>query len=180
MEETAGNFRHTKERIRTPKPPAPGEVPEAKLPKCPKSADLLARADVYDSGRAQHPVKGEKLNYNAFLRTKLVGVLAPVLLKCGSPWKKTYDEYKHRKASEGWGKSDGHRHQAAMRFMIKMLLLDIWKKWRASEGLPVRPSYHEEKLGHVHGGGAATGGPAAPMALDDDPEIDAELRQIAG
>jgi hypothetical protein len=34
--------------------------------------------------------------------------------------------------------------------MVKMMLLEIWTAWREFEGLPVRPSYHEEKLGHVH------------------------------
>lgn len=105
----------------------------------------------YASGKAMRPTKGEKLPYNAFLKMKLVGVLGPVMLKVGSPWRSFYDDYKHRKQSAGWGKSDGHRHNAAIRYMVKMLLLDIWKEWRAHEGLPVRPSYQEEKLGHVHG-----------------------------
>lgn len=155
LNKDATHYDHTLERIRTPMPPKPGEEPKAVLPKCSKAKVSLGETDVYDSGKAQRPEKGVKLPYNSFLRTKLVGVLAPVLLKVGSPWKKTYDDYKHRKASEGWGRSDGHRHQAAMRYMIKMLLLDIWKGWREAEGLVVRPSYHEEKLGHKHNGGTS-------------------------
>lgn len=112
--------------------------------------DVLSAADVFDSGHAQKPTKGEKLPYNAWLRTKLVGVLGPNLIKCGSPWRKFYDDYKHRKTSAGWGKSDGHRHNAAVRYMIKMLLQDIWREWRALEGLEVRPSYQEEYLGKKH------------------------------
>lgn len=148
--EDGASYRHTAERVRTPAPPKPGEEPKAALPKCKHAKDLIDDDAIYASGKSQRPEKGVKLPYNSFLRTKLVGVLAPVLLKVGSPWKKCYDEYKHRKASEGWGRSDAHRHQAAMRFMVKILLLDIWKEWRKSEGLEVRPSYQEEKLGHVH------------------------------
>lgn len=116
---------------------------------------------VYASGKAQKPTRGQKLPYNAFLRAKLCGVLGAVLLKLNpsqpltgtvSPWRKCYDDYKHRKLSDGWGVNDAHRHAAAIRYMIKMLLADIWTKWRAYEKLAVRPSYQEEKLGHTHSG----------------------------
>ncbi len=169
-----GAFLHIKERARTVAPPKPGEAPVAKLPKCPKAAAVLGLADVYESAQAQRPTKGEKLAYNSFLRTKLVGVLAPVMLKVGSPWKKHYSDYKTRKATAGWGKSDGHRHQASMRYMIKMLLLDIWTEWRTCEGLPVRPSYHEEKQhGHAARAGFATASVLEEEALS--PEVEAEL-----
>lgn len=120
------------------------EEKEAKRIKC------AAVVNPYDSGKAMRPVKGEQLPYNAFLKMKLVGVLGPCLLKANSPWRKFYDDYKHRKASAGWGVSDGHRHNAAIRYMVKMLLLEIWKEWRAFEGLEVRPPYAEQYLGHVH------------------------------
>jgi hypothetical protein len=139
-----GSFLHQRT---TPRQPKLGDKPEPALPKCPKSGQTLTTDDVYDSGQAQRPAKGEKLPYNAWLRMKLVGVLGPVMLQCGSPFRSFYDSYKTRKASAGWGRSDGHRHQAAIRYMIKMLLLDIWRDWRAFEGLPVRPSYHEEFQG---------------------------------
>ena len=35
--------------------------------------------------------------------------------------------------------------------MMKMFLLDLWKVWRALEGLPVTESYAEAKLGIRHG-----------------------------
>ena len=44
----------------------------------------------------------------------------------------------------------GHRNSAAIRYMIKMMLVDVYKKWRELEGLLVRPSFQEEKLGHIH------------------------------
>jgi len=49
-----------------------------------------------------------------------------------------------------WGYGDQHRHRAALRYMVKMFLLDFWKNWREAENLPVVPPYHEEKLGLVH------------------------------
>lgn len=64
-----------------------------------------------------------------------------------TPWRKMIDDYKHRKETQGWGCSPGHRQKAAVRYAVKMLLLEVWKAWREFEGLPVRPSYHEEKQG---------------------------------
>jgi hypothetical protein len=124
----------------------------AKTSKCPLKSAALGEGSTYASGRAQRPTRGEKLPYNAWLRTKLVGVLGPCLIKSNSPWRKFYDDYKHRKASAGWGRSDAHRHQAAIRYMVKMLLVEVHREWRTSLGLPVRAPYHEEYLGHVYGG----------------------------
>jgi hypothetical protein len=60
-----------------------------------------------------------------------------------------------------WGQSDGHRHRDAIRKMVKMFLLELWKQWRAAENLPVHPSYAEAVLGRVHGdhGGAGVHAP---------------------
>ena len=125
---------------------------------CDLTGHELIDAEVYASGKAMKPTKGEKLPYNSFLRTKVVGVLAPNLLKLGSPYRKSYDDFKHRWESAGKGKSDAHRHQAAMRYMVKTLLADFWEAWRRHAGLPVRPSYAEEKLSKPpHGGAVAVG-----------------------
>jgi hypothetical protein len=127
--------------------------------------------ETFNSGRQQRPVAGQKLNYNAWLRMKLCGVLAPVLLKVGSPYKKFYDNRKQRNIGRNWGQSDAHRHQDAMRYMIKMLLLDIYKEWRAFEGLPVRPPYSEERLGHKTSIKPITSEASSP----EDDEIDAVI-----
>lgn len=172
--------------------------------KCVTKGRTLSIDDVYSSGKAQRPQKGVKLNFNKWLRTKLVGVLGPVILKMSTykcvickaavknvkdkgqptefyvhredsvsvdrcalltsqmrqdqlfredaPFRKFYDHYKKRKEEAKWGMNDGHRHNAAIRFMIKQLLLDIHTKWRRFEGLSVRPSYQEQYLGHTHVG----------------------------
>jgi len=49
-----------------------------------------------------------------------------------------------------WGNSQAHRHNAAKRYMVKMFLLELHKRWRKLEGLEVRPPYAEEKLGIKH------------------------------
>jgi hypothetical protein len=134
---------------------------------------IVPKAETFTSGKAMKPTRGEKLKYNAFFRSKLCGVLGPVLLQTGSPWRKFYDDYKHRKASAGWGTCDGHRHAAAIRYMIKMLLLEIWKEYREHEGLSVRPPYQEEYLGHKHGGNGQSAGGDIPTELA--PEVRAEL-----
>ena len=127
---------------------------EEKWWKC-SVGDAGLTADKLDNGggKAAHPVKGEKLKYNKWLKTKLVGVLGTVLLRCESPWRKFYDDYKQRKATAGWGKNDAHRHQAAIRYMVKMLLLQIHIDFREYHSLPLKPSYHEQKqLGHNYSG----------------------------
>jgi hypothetical protein len=96
------------------------------------------------------PTKGQKLPFNRWLKTKMVGVAATNLLRSGSPYRKFYDDYKHRITCAGRGVSDGHRHRMALRYMIKMFLLDVWREWRAAEGLDVRAPYQEEYLGHKH------------------------------
>lgn len=125
-------------------------------------------------GKAPRPRKGEKLTYNAWLRTKMVGVMAGNFLKLKSPWREFYDNYKTRKQNQlvevcmacggkdsakckncaggpaPWGCSDGHRHNAALRYMVKMFLLELHKEWRTLEGLEVRPPYAEQYLGRKH------------------------------
>lgn len=112
---------------------------------CSERGRVLGPSETFASGATMRPVKGEKLPYNAFLKTKLIGVLGPVLLKTNSPWKKYYDEYKQRMRSAGKGMSDLHRHNAAVRYMIKMLLQTIWLCWRYFEKLPTREPYHQAK-----------------------------------
>lgn len=141
---------------------------------------FLAPGDMYSSGKQMRPKKGEKLKYNAWLRSKMCGVMGPCLLKSNSPWRKFYDDYKHRKESAGWGMNAAHRHQAAIRYMVKMLLLDIWTKWREFEGLPVRAPYQEEYLGHVHHSKKDTSvSETDPEVEMMTPEVEEELKRAS-
>ena len=65
-----------------------------------------------------------------------------------------------KQLTPGWDKSKnpkfmitspGRRNRMALRYMIKLLLRDLYVKWRALENLEVKPSYQEAKLGHAHG-----------------------------
>ncbi len=96
------------------------------------------------------------ITFNPFLKTKLVGVLGSSFIK-QSPdkckYRKVYDDYKHRieNMEAHKEKSKGHRHNMAVRYMIKIFLIDLYNEWRSLEGLPVAPTYSESKLGKIHG-----------------------------
>lgn len=97
--------------------------------------------------------KRMSITFDNFLKTKLVGVLATCFLRNNNErYRKIYDDYKHRLENHPiWReRTPGHRNNAAKRYMIKMFLLDLWKEWRAIEGLPVGESYAEAKLGLRH------------------------------
>lgn len=86
--------------------------------------------------------------------------LVPVCMGCEGTKKRTDPKTKKKNTCSNckgtgknapWGKSDAHRHQAAMRYMVKMFLIDFHKNWREIEGLPVRAPYAEAVLGRKHG-----------------------------
>lgn len=92
------------------------------------------------------------ITFNPFLKTKLVGVLGSCLMKTKGYYKSIYDDYKHRLENhkDHMEKTKGHRHNMAVRYMIKMFVQDLWLKWREVEGLPVTAPYSEAKLGMKH------------------------------
>lgn len=136
----------------------------------PSSLWAYAGLDVAHDGRGrskkvEHLVEREYVNkdgevatrvgitFNPFLKTKLLGVLAPGFLKAGeNKYSDIYREYKHRLENhdDHGEKTKGHRHNMAMRRMVKIFLVDLYTEWRKLEGLPVSAPYHEAKLGHVH------------------------------
>jgi hypothetical protein len=105
--------------------------------------------------------------YNIALKTAMLGIVGSNFVRSKqnsvSPYKVDfYLPYKQRLENSSkevihYGKpkpwkdvTPKHRHEAAVRYMIKMFLIDIYKNWREIEGLPVRASYQEEYLGHTH------------------------------
>lgn len=107
---------------------------------------LVPRAYVDSEGNEQTRMS---VTYNPWLKTKLF-VLATCLIRSGNERYVTiYRDYKHRLENRpDWkDRSKGHRHAAAMRYMVKIFLSDLWKVWRAQEGLEVGLSYAEAKLG---------------------------------
>lgn len=116
-------------------------------------------------------VKGQVAPFNKWLRSKMVGVLAPSFLRSKSYYVKFYynlhvpldrrdelgvgrldaSEVIYAKTGKMWKEeSEGHRSNAAKRYMIKMFLQDLYVNWRTLEGLSVRESYSEEYLGKEH------------------------------
>ena len=95
------------------------------------------------------------ITFNPFLKTKLVGVLGASFLKSKSPYADIYYDYKNRLENhpKHKEKTKGHRHNMAIRYCIKMFLIDLYANWRELEGLPVAAPYSEAKLGLVHHGG---------------------------
>ena len=99
------------------------------------------------------PAERNSITFNPFLKTKLTGVLGASFLRVkDSPYAKMYYEYKHRLESHEKYKevTKLHRHNMAIRRMIKRFLADLYVQWRTLEGLPVAPEYHEAVLGHRH------------------------------
>ena len=92
------------------------------------------------------------ITFNPFLKTKLMGVLATSFLRVGeNPYRTIYDNYKHRLQSKWGDERKGHIHNASLRYMVKIFLIDLYSNWRQIEGLPVSKTYQEAKLGHAHG-----------------------------
>jgi hypothetical protein len=70
-----------------------------------------------------------------------------------SPYAVIYNNYKNRlnNMEQHANKTPLHKHNMAIRYMVKRFLADLYKNWRAIEGLVVAPEYSEGVLGKVHG-----------------------------
>lgn len=101
-------------------------------------------------GKRERPVKGEKLHYCIRLKTTLY-LVGGSFLKLGdrSPYRKVYDESRAFYTVHRLDWTEGHRHAASMRRMIKRFLSHLWITWRTAEDLPIRAPYVAEQLGHT-------------------------------
>lgn len=100
-------------------------------------------------GERERPTKGEKLHYNARLK-KVCYLLGMSFLKTNSPYRAVYDDGRAFYVANRPAWTKARQHMAAMRRMIKHFLTHLWVVWRELEGLPMRPLYVEERLGHEH------------------------------
>ena len=109
------------------------------------------------TNRQGEEAERDSITFNPFLKTKLTGVAASSFLRAGGKYADIYYDYKHRLENNPAHaeKTKGHRHNMAMRYAVKMFLMDLYLAWRALEGLEVSRPYHEAKLGLMHGGVAA-------------------------
>jgi hypothetical protein len=124
-----------------------GEIKEEGRSK--KSHHLKPKTYIDREGAVKETVG---ITFNPFLKTKMVGVLGTSFLRSGGPYKDIYDGYKYRLQNhpKHKDKTKLHKHNMAVRYMIKFFLADLWTKWREIEGLEVRGSYAEDKLGLPH------------------------------
>ena len=98
--------------------------------------------------------KKNGITFNPFLKTKLLGVLGGSFLKVkDSPYKDIYYQYKARLENHPnhKDKTKGHRHNMAIRYIVKIFLIDLHREWRTLEGLSVSVPYAEAKLNLKHG-----------------------------
>lgn len=129
----------------------------------------------YDVQNGKGPKReaGKKLSYNSTLRS-MCWRMGGSLMKAGGSFYGYYlkekEKYEARFRKEGRkivkaeklpvknGKryeskgviSEGHIHNMALRKMIKLFLACLWVSWREGLGLPTRPPYPIDKLGHSH------------------------------
>lgn len=101
------------------------------------------------NGERDRPVKGQKLCYNVRLKTTLY-LVGTSFLRCGSPYRAIYDEARvyYDVNRPDWTKA--HKHQAAMRKMIKTFLAHLWLEWRTMQDLQTRDLYVMDYGGHTH------------------------------
>lgn len=112
-----------------------------------RRADHLIDVDFIDKDGKNQTRKS--ITFNPFLKTKLTGVLGPCFIKAGGDYATVYRDYKHRLANhkDHSEKTKGHRHNMAVRYMVKIFLKNIYAPWRELEGCEVHPPYEESKLG---------------------------------
>lgn len=107
--------------------------------------------------RADKRTKGYLLPYNGRLKTILFKFFTCLIRnRCAVKSHYITEVYPDRRNyydnAPGWKyRSDGHRHNATIRAVMTVFLIDLHKAWRELYGLPVRPPYAEEKFGRAHG-----------------------------
>jgi hypothetical protein len=139
--------------------------PEHKLARSRRKEHLVEREYVTRDGETKTKLS---TTFDPWLQSRLLGVLGGSLLRNASPYRKYYDEYRHRietdpnrrkgtltekKAERKKGIIDEtiwhplRIHRASMRYMVKQFVADFWRAWREIERLPTVPTYHEAKQG---------------------------------
>lgn len=114
------------------------------------------------------------LGYNPILKSKLIGVLTPNLLKAGlrvvkgddkkplldeagnkqyttsSKYAECYLDYRHRLDNRCDTKDYTalHKYNMALRYVAKQFLRDLWVTWRSYEGYEISEPYEVAKLGY--------------------------------
>jgi hypothetical protein len=109
-------------------------------------------------------VKGQKADYNVYLKKRLLGVLPGSFLKARSPYAVYYYEYRIRMIQRWMNASEedkknltiSHQHVMANRWMVQRFVKDYYCAFRKIMDIPVIKPYEEEKLGIIHTGNTWT------------------------
>ena len=109
-------------------------------------------------------VKGQKADYNVYLKKRLLGVLPGSFLKARSPYAVYYYEYRIRMIQRWMNASEeekknltiNHQHMMANRFMVQRFVKDYYMAFRRIMDIPEIRPYEEEKLGIIHSGNTWT------------------------
>ncbi len=96
------------------------------------------------------------ISYNPWIKTKLLAVVASSFMKArNEKYVRIYEGYKFRQLNrpelQGKKAIKAIAHKRAIRYMVKMFLIDLHRAWREHYDLEVFPSYAEAKLGLTHG-----------------------------
>lgn len=124
--------------------------------------------------------KKKGITYNPKLKSKLLGVLGPSFIKAGirkkegtgetyaiTKYGQIYLDYRNRLENHPKYRNEGtapttskngkklpspkrHRHDMAIRYVVKIFIIDLYTAWRKLENLPVSQPYHEAKLNIKH------------------------------
>jgi len=102
-------------------------------------------------GKAERREKGKKLPYNDLLKKTCFLIGRSFLMGKHPLYEPLYREARifYERERPDW--TDGRRHNAARRKMVKMFLSHLWTKWREAVNLPVRPPYAQQLPGHAGG-----------------------------
>lgn len=97
-----------------------------------------------DEGKAPKPRKGKKIDYYPKLKSLCLGIIGQNFIRLNSPYRHFYDEKKNfYEKNREWLKL--HRHRAAMRYMVKMFLKNLWLEWRRLEDLPITEAHPQDQ-----------------------------------
>lgn len=100
-----------------------------------------------NEGKAPKLRKGEKIDYHPKLRALCIGIIGKNFVRLKSSYRQLYDEKKkYYEQNRDWKK--GHRHNAAIRFMVKQFLKELWLKWRELERLSITSPHSQDKPKH--------------------------------
>lgn len=99
----------------------------------------------------QKLTKGEKATFNRRLKTVFY-LAGSSFLKSRSKFSDLYYNARQHYDVTHPEWTDGHKHNAAMRKMIKVFIACLWLSWRQAEGLPIRDPWiieYGKESGHT-------------------------------